>query len=566
MSADTFCPYCGTNTNPAFSDHREETCEKNPHHEIQSLSEAEHLSECEPEQASSGEPESNGAGGEQPTAGGEPRDAKKETLPPKSKKASGKGQEKQSNADPLIRRLMANAELENAVAELNKTFFVVEDLGNKCRVCWLEADPDLGEKYQRLGAQAYDDFANRYNNVPVVVSFRQNGEPIYAGKGRAWLDHPKRRQYRTLNFSPGRDIGPDVFNLWKGFAYEPKPGDCSLYLNFIRDVICSGNPLVYGWVLSWLAHAVQRPWERGHTALVLRGQKGIGKNFFGDTFGALWGTHYISLVHSQHVVGRFNYHLRDKCVLFANEAFFAGSHEHENMLKTLITEEILPIEKKYVDVTQARNYLHLIIASNADWVVRASEDERRFVVLDVSDAHANDNPYFDAIERQLKGGGYEALLHCLRNRDIAHFNPRVAPHTEALYDNVSRSMSATEQAWYECLYSGRLPGRIRDDGTVELVIENFIRWAQKHNRRWELSEQGVGDLLGTNPKARKRTMGFSTKREKSKPRFKLIASLPEARRRWDTFRFPVNWPPAPEGQKPEEESWEGRSVEYEEAF
>jgi hypothetical protein len=57
VSADTFCSYCGTNTNPAFSDHREETCEKNPEHATQSPSEAEHRSECEPEQASSGEAE-----------------------------------------------------------------------------------------------------------------------------------------------------------------------------------------------------------------------------------------------------------------------------------------------------------------------------------------------------------------------------------------------------------------------------------------------------------------------------------------------------------------------------
>jgi hypothetical protein len=57
VSADTFCPYCGTNTNPAFSDHREETCEKNPEHATQSPSESEHHSDCESGQASSREPE-----------------------------------------------------------------------------------------------------------------------------------------------------------------------------------------------------------------------------------------------------------------------------------------------------------------------------------------------------------------------------------------------------------------------------------------------------------------------------------------------------------------------------
>ena len=43
----------------------------------------------------------------------------------------------------------------------------------------------------------------------------------------------------------------------RGFAYEPKKGDCSLYLNHVRDNICRGNEDHYKLVVAWMADAVR---------------------------------------------------------------------------------------------------------------------------------------------------------------------------------------------------------------------------------------------------------------------------------------------------------------------
>ncbi len=49
--------------------------------------------------------------------------------------------------------------------------------------------------------------------------------------GRYWLQHPQRRQYERIVFSPGRKEQDDKsFNLWRGFSVEPRPGDCSKFL------------------------------------------------------------------------------------------------------------------------------------------------------------------------------------------------------------------------------------------------------------------------------------------------------------------------------------------------
>ena len=47
-----------------------------------------------------------------------------------------------------------------------------------------------------------------------------------------------------------------------------------------------------------------------------------------------------------HLAGRFNAHLRDACLLFADEAYWPGDRSDEGTLKRLITEPTLFIEAK----------------------------------------------------------------------------------------------------------------------------------------------------------------------------------------------------------------------------
>jgi Family of unknown function (DUF5906) len=201
-----------------------------------------------------------------------------------------------------------------------------------------------------------------------------------------WLAHPERKTYKGgLRFLPGLDEGPsDVYNLWTGWGVDPQPGDWPKMKAHIQEVLCSGSPEYFNYVMNWLARAVQKPGEAGEVALVLRGARGAGKGIFARTFGALFGQHFLHLSNARHLTGNFNAHLRDACLAFADEAFYAGDKQHEGQLKRLVTEPTLMIEAKYANAVSVRNCLHLIVASNDDWVVPAGTDERRFFVLDVS--------------------------------------------------------------------------------------------------------------------------------------------------------------------------------------
>jgi Family of unknown function (DUF5906) len=196
-----------------------------------------------------------------------------------------------------------------------------------------------------------------------------------------------------------------------------------------------------------MALLVQNPAEQGQVAIIMRGKKGVGKGILGHVLRRLFGQHGMYVSKSKHLVGAFNAHLRDCVLLFADEAFFAGDRAAEGTLNSLITEETLVIEPKNYNVVLTRNRLHIVMASNEDWVVPASLDERRYLILDVGEARMQDFAYFQAIWAQMESGGLSAMLHELLRRDISKFQVRKVPNTAALDDQKLRSLN-TEQTWF----------------------------------------------------------------------------------------------------------------------
>lgn len=368
-----------------------------------------------------------------------------------------------------IRRCKENS-IEPHLMKLNDKHAVIGNIGGKCKVIEEVYDPAL--RRSRLTKQSFDDFRNRYMNQKVKISSSNPDEPdTYMQLGKWWLAHPHRRYYDTIGFMPGQDV-PNVYNLWRGFAKESVPGDCSLFLEHMRENICGGIEEHYQYLIKWMAHAVQSPDSAGQTAVVLRGRMGVGKGFFSKTFGALWGRHYLQITDPKHLVGSFNAHLRDCVVLFADEAFYAGDKKHESILKALVTEENLVVEAKGVDAEASPNYTHIIMASNSAWVVPAGQDDRRYFVLDVADHKRIDTDYFQRMQEQLDNGGYEALLHHLSTLDLEGFQIRAAPKTSALMEQKILSLSPEEEWWYTKLTDGRVLGE--DDHWKQEVIRDQL--------------------------------------------------------------------------------------------
>jgi hypothetical protein len=451
-------------------------------------------------------------------------------------------------------RQIARARADTAdphLAEMNGRFFVIGDLGGKCVVSWQEYDDEM--EWWTLRKQDRGDFYARFIQ-PVQVGTR-DGNPICKPLGKWWFENPHRRYFDRVVFKPQGTSAPDEFNLWRGFAFDPMPGDCGLFLAFVRDVICGGMAERYEWLTNWMAMAVQRPERRAGTAVVLSGGQGVGKTFFAQHFGKLFGTHYKPVTKEEHVIGRFNAHLQDAVVVFADESFFAGNRKHANILKSLITGETQQVERKGVDTEFYRNCVHLIIASNDAQVVHVENDDRRYFILEVGPERKNDTTYFGAIAQQLRGGGYAALLDRLKKHDLSRFDPNAPPpETEAKHEHKQASFDGAEGVILDMLWTGELPNMVPESvridvksGRVEINKACVVDWGrrQRPEERKKITPNTIAYVLRgpqANHVRRKAGLQCADGKLPFLPRYWELPALGELRRRWDETRVKVEWP------------------------
>lgn len=445
---------------------------------------------------------------------------------------------------------------------LNEKHAVIADIGGKCRI--ISEVWDTAMKRTRISKQSFEDFRNRYRHIKVTVGHNDNGQPIEKAAGAFWIDHPNRRQYETIVFAPGQEV-EDAYNLWRGFACDSLPGKGhESFLKHIHMNVCSGNNDHYAYMVGWMARLVQHPDGPGEVALVLRGRRGTGKSFFTKVLGELFGRHFLQVSDSKHLVGSFNAHLRDTVLLFGDEAFFAGDKKHESVLKTLVTEEHLVIEGKGVDAEAAPNYVHLVLASNEDWVVPAGLDERRFFVIEMGETHKQDHAYFKKIREDLDNGGLESLLHFLLTFDLSDFEVRQVPQTSALQEQKIMSMSPETQWMFEKLWEGRLlriDQEWRQDVLKDSLYEDYVGDLKDQGRNFRMSRTGFGKFLsrafpGNWPESKQemRDVPFTNEHGfeitvKKRAYVYYLPTLQEARDHWDkNFGGPFEWPKVDSGQ------------------
>src|SRR5690606_14871876 len=140
-------------------------------------------------------------------------------------------------------------------------------------------------------------------------------------------------------FDP-RNIGHNnnTYNLWKGFTKQPIQGDASKYWTHVKEVICNNDEASYKYLRQWLGCVLQYP-DVVHTAIVLCGSQGTGKNSSVEPIGLLLGSHYAPLSSITELISNFNYHLKNAVLIHANEALWGGHKKDIGTVKAMITEE-----------------------------------------------------------------------------------------------------------------------------------------------------------------------------------------------------------------------------------
>ena len=320
----------------------------------------------------------------------------------------------------------------------------------------------------RFSADKYELFAQKelellYQNKLIKTGERETKYgvvDIYDNHIAAWAKHRLSKIYSNgVVFQPNGAVDDGYFNTWRGFAVTPKkPRNADVLERIychIEQVICGNDYRLIEYFYNWIAYTFQYPDRPAGAALVLRGEKGTGKGTIGHFLREIWGFHGSYITNSKHLVGNFNGHLADTCFLFADEAFFSGDKQGENILKAIITDDVRMNEHKGLNAVMSKNMLKLFMATNSDYSVPATKDERRFCVIDVLNIKRGNKRYFDELHKDIKSKTVqEAFLYEMLNRNITAFHTGQIPETQALKDQRLYTLGSVGKWLVDCLTSG----------------------------------------------------------------------------------------------------------------
>jgi hypothetical protein len=312
------------------------------------------------------------------------------------------------------------------------------------------------------------DFKAKHENHIVTIE-DDEGKMKKTNAGKVWLESRGRRFFNSVVFTPNLPPDDEVLNLWTGFGIDPRPGPVQLFLDFVKDVICSGNEEHYQYLVAWLAQMFQDPTNKPGVAVVLRGEEGVGKSFFVEKICALMGKHFFKSSNPSHIYGAFNSQLMNKIILHQEEQM-SGTKREEGKLRDLVTGHVMSINPKGLPAMVVPNYLHVFITGNPTWLVSTSSRARRYFALHVSEAHRRDTKYFGELHKAYNEGMNSALLHYLLNYDYSQVDLIDFPITEETIHQKVQSMTGVDEWWLNILQTGEMPsGKIYPDGTFEVI-------------------------------------------------------------------------------------------------
>jgi hypothetical protein len=385
---------------------------------------------------------------------------------------------------------------------MNSRHAIIENYGGKAVIAGWEMSP-INPSKQVIVFQGKESFLLRYSNRSVKKKVPDGKGGVLEMRqqlGAWWLGHRQRRQYRGITFAPGGGgVINERLNIWQGWGVEAKPGDWSLIRAHIEDVLASGNAEFAEYIVRWIAWSIQNPAAPAEVALVLIGEKGVGKGTLVRCLERIFGAHAFQVTSREEVIGKFNGHL-ENCVLFvADEAYWGGDKRCVGRLQGLMTEPKLPIERKGFDLIEVRNYLHVVMLAEPGWVIPAGRYERRYAALEVGTAKRGDKAYFRALHAQIDNGGAEAMFYDLQELELEGWHPREIPETlltnPALQKQQSYNLPPWEQWYVGLLHNGRLPNALEARPNTSFTRELFANARAKVPRLYYSSEVELRNFL-----------------------------------------------------------------------
>jgi len=268
---------------------------------------------------------------------------------------------------------------------------------------------------------------------------------------KEWIADPKIRTYESLVYKPKQEVAPEYFNIFTDFDCQAKEGSITTIQSILK-LISNNDDKVFNYIEKWVAHLIQKPYEKSGISIIIQGDQGVGKDTYFDFIGKMLGEYFFNTGNAENdVFSRFNGHLKKTLLIKFEEASFMTNKTHADKLKNLITCETQPFEDKGAGIVKLESYVRLVMTTNAEVPVSIEHTDRRFMLVKASSEKIGDLDFWNTVHTELaKIETREAYYNYLLNLDLTDFNPKQRPITQ-YYEEVKQSFIPYHAQYFQQL-------------------------------------------------------------------------------------------------------------------
>lgn len=256
---------------------------------------------------------------------------------------------------------------------------------------------------------------------------------------KAWLDWPQRAELKGIVYRPGAPhITMDGYlNGWQGWGFqEPVKGNIQPWAKLL-DWLFGDEIEGRDWFERWLAYPVQYPGIKLTSAALLWGARhGSGKTLVGRTMMRLYGENSTEVKDADLQSTRFEWAENRQFVL-GDDITGTTNRKQANMFKTMITQETLRIDAKYIPSYSIKDCINYYFTSNDPDALFLDDDDRRHFIHEVRVGRLSREDKEAFVAWMNSEEGIAALAWHLLHLDLGDFDP----YGEALVTNSKRSMN-----------------------------------------------------------------------------------------------------------------------------
>lgn len=380
-------------------------------------------------------------------------------------------------------------------AEFNKTHFKVIKQSLYC-------------SYENFELQTFKkgNFEVSYNHLS-YDSIDKFGNPIDANFISKYMKSKTSRVYEDMNIYPNPKLCPDNhFNLWLPFAIENMKCDdrneegLTFILNHIL-ILCNHDKEVAEYVIDWISHLFQRPWEKS-TFLLFVSQEGIGKStIFSKLLKSMIGvSKFFSTTNAQNnILGEFNEALINSFLIVFEELSFLNTKNCMGAFKTLITNDEIYINPKGSKGYMMNSYHRACgNTNNPNINIPTERGDRRKCMIKCSNEKKGDVEYMKKLHFFCENQPtMKSFYEFCMSRDVENFITKPIPLT-AYQEELQKYYESLTETFLKkkvCYFYHTSNNKIHQYSFSKLY-KDFITWLCANNETYSTSKRKFSLELG----------------------------------------------------------------------